>query len=545
MTMEDDNNKSLTVDWDDLVDTGLSLQTDIPQANRFPGIKIFVRECYPHYYDMVTDLLSPKYRMVSVTGTQGIGTSVFGLYFFHRYRLMNPTKKVLVASFTVDRRLSRCCLYPALLDEQQAVAPQHFTSIPDDKVCDLYLFDGPPNHMPDGDSKVVAFTSPDPVWLNRIAAKYANHTEVYMPNWSFLEQQTANHALGLQLSTEELMRRNALFGGTARYVLTNDNFFVDTGAQLVFQALGGIRTLGDVQDMFSNRTTTFSFSHDIMHYFPLDNDVRKASFLPASKYISEEMGKNVRLQVMNAREKLQLMLEWAGKPSAFCSWLFGNSVHEQLLRGGEFTLKNLRKEGVDLSLFIDKTLGCSYKRFSTNKPIEEILQPTYAIPDVSSLEAFDSYLYDGSTLWLFQISLNISREVTLKGLLKLVDFLQLRSAVQKMSCMVKLVFVVPSSSARNCRVVQPIVMDHVFTVSSAALGTTDCSEVPGIGPLTKRKLHKKGISNVSDLLHAPLEDDLLFVKASVENFKKDLDLMTEAAIQQWSQEIDQYVLEID
>jgi len=45
------------LDWDAFVDAKLSVLTNIPQPNHFLGTKIFVGECYPHYYDIVSKLL--------------------------------------------------------------------------------------------------------------------------------------------------------------------------------------------------------------------------------------------------------------------------------------------------------------------------------------------------------------------------------------------------------------------------------------------------------------------------------------------------------
>jgi len=528
----DDN--SVIIDWDALINAELSVLTNIPQTNRFLGSKIFVRECYPLYYDMVLELLQ-DYRMVSVTGTPGIGKSVFGLYFFHRYRRTNPTHKLLMASFTAQTKLSQCCLYPALNDGQTA-PPKDFTVIPRD-VCDLYLYDGPPDDKPPGDSKMVAFVSPHPVWLDKIASKYPDHAEIYMPNWSFNEQQTAIDVLGLNVSTEELRRRNELFGGTARYTLTNNSRYVNRAIQNVYEALGKIKTLDQIQDIFNNESSIIPISHKIMHYFPCA-DGSMATFKPASLYIAQEMEKNVRLEIKKARAKLQLMLESASKASVFCGWVFECSVHNKLLQGGVFTLKNLRTNN-ELPLVVDETQGY-YKRFKTDRPLEEVLQ-TYAIPESSTFEAVDSYLFDGSTLWLFQITLNVNHGVKLQGLLEVVEYLSLRQAIQDDPSMVKLIFVVPPSAAQNFRV-QKIVADHIFTAPHATLDTIDCNQVSGIGVEKKRKLQDIGINTVEDLLRARPED-VSFVKARVEKLRKNLAVRDEALI--WSQRIDQFIFEFD
>jgi len=214
-----------------------------------------------------------------------------------------------VASYSIHRQLEDCVLYPAWNDEE--TAPQVFTRVPRD-VCKLYLYDGPPNHKPPGNScKMVAFLPPDPFWLNKVAAKYPDHAKIYMPNWSFLEQQTANDVLGLNLSTADLTHRQALFGGTARYVLATDTRYVDKGAKLIDKALNSIKALKDIQDIFNNDSSVLPISDKIMHYFPSDNP-RKATCKPASAYLSQEMAKNVKLEIRNAGPMLQAMLESIG-----------------------------------------------------------------------------------------------------------------------------------------------------------------------------------------------------------------------------------------
>jgi hypothetical protein len=51
------------------------------------------------------------YLYISVTGTPGIGKSIFYLYFLNRYRFENPGKSVITASLDKDRKLQDCKLF--------------------------------------------------------------------------------------------------------------------------------------------------------------------------------------------------------------------------------------------------------------------------------------------------------------------------------------------------------------------------------------------------------------------------------------------------
>lgn len=50
----------------------------VPQAVNFAGENIYVRKCYPEYYKLLLDKLNKKHiKMLSITGTPGIGKSAF------------------------------------------------------------------------------------------------------------------------------------------------------------------------------------------------------------------------------------------------------------------------------------------------------------------------------------------------------------------------------------------------------------------------------------------------------------------------------------
>ena len=94
----------------------------------------YVRQCYDAYYQMIISLLEGRalecnftgpqnnyvtvkeldeplefrYRFVTVTGTPGIGKSMFYQYFFKRNRNENPSKQIVTASFDKDRHLEEC-----------------------------------------------------------------------------------------------------------------------------------------------------------------------------------------------------------------------------------------------------------------------------------------------------------------------------------------------------------------------------------------------------------------------------------------------------
>lgn len=85
----------------------------LPMSFPFTSDKIYVRECYHVYYDLILQCLADdKIWFISITGTPGIGKSVFYLYFFEKYRAENSDTIIILASFDKDRKLKECKEYP-------------------------------------------------------------------------------------------------------------------------------------------------------------------------------------------------------------------------------------------------------------------------------------------------------------------------------------------------------------------------------------------------------------------------------------------------
>ena len=240
-------------------DTAFLMKTPllVPQSNTFTGEKFYVRECYPEYYLKILQQLKET-RLMSVTGTPGIGKSVFYLYFFNRYRRQHPDERVLTASFTKKQELKQCFVWKSL-NEMKQNKDQHAyeeVKIIPTRACQLYLYDGPPNMEPsDPTTFMVAFPSPNADWMS-MTSKYEHHMAVYMPNWTCVELNIANDALGLGLQEQHLEQKASLFGGTARYCLTQSEYFFKVGKKCLCEALCNITSVHHVKQCFEKKWTS-------------------------------------------------------------------------------------------------------------------------------------------------------------------------------------------------------------------------------------------------------------------------------------------------
>ena len=533
-------NSSMIYSHNNLID----VPPNVPQSNEFLGKKIFIRECYPLYYEEVLQRLQTR-KYVTVTGTPGIGKSIFYLYFFQKYRQENPCRRVLTASFSKERKVMAVKEWYSLeeIEERDASLPHfihHGKDIPF-QVCELYLYDGPPDMVPMDNTRMVAFLSPNSGWFETMR-KGQHHLRLYMPMWTPSELKEAVYMLGLELSPEQLLGRIELFGGTARYTLITDNYFLREGKEAIDTALGKIESLDYVSRCFEGKVDLEKVVHRLMHYVRDDADWTDKKLKPASKMVASMIHNKLSQSLDSERQKLMLWLDGAGKAGPFLSWLFEEFVHEIFLKGREFSLRPLM-EGISPATLVIEAATGNYKRFKLEEPLEEMLVNAYNIPDAPNLQSIDSYYENESGIWMFQMTRSFNHVEDLDGIVDLLKSLGHLETVKSNPSFAKLVFVVPSKMESKFRK-QKISNDPTFEgkTSVDAIMTADCSEINGIGEARKKILNDNGIFTIQQLLDSHKKKPITLVKTYIEEFLKKLDTFQDA---ERYQKIPQYVIGID
>ena len=208
-----------------------SVQYQLPMPYEFLESTFYVRDCYPKYYDLVKDLLAnPRTDYISLTGTPGIGKSIFYVYFFQRYRKANPNVTIVTASFSKNRKLKKCLVFAP--DAREGVK---YKDIPDIENS-LHLYDGPPEIKP-ARNKMGCFTSPNYEWLDEML-KVPNHISLYLPKWTLEELWEAKELLELELHYDTIEERYLFFGGSARYCLTLGDVFYNNAVKFLHDYSG-------------------------------------------------------------------------------------------------------------------------------------------------------------------------------------------------------------------------------------------------------------------------------------------------------------------
>jgi hypothetical protein len=221
-----------------------------------------------------------NYFYISVTGTPGIGKSIFYLYFLNRYRLENPGKSVIAASFSKDRKLQDCKLFRPNGEVEECInnlgdfriPRKNSLTWPKDIDCDLHLYDGPPYLNPN-EGKMIAFTSPNFLWLDSMR-KESTHGKLFMPTWDLTELLAANEELELNIDENEIKERYDLFGGSARYCLSTSDDIVSDGKTDIYSALTKINGHDQLRDCLYGNADLNTVVHRLMHYVPQNSSIQ-------------------------------------------------------------------------------------------------------------------------------------------------------------------------------------------------------------------------------------------------------------------------------
>ncbi|OWY99501.1 hypothetical protein PHMEG_00029483 [Phytophthora megakarya] len=84
----------------------MAFPVELPMETPHAKPTFYVRNCYAQYYDKVLGLLDTiPVASVTITGTSGIGKSVFFAYFFNRFSFENKKATIITACFDEESNL--------------------------------------------------------------------------------------------------------------------------------------------------------------------------------------------------------------------------------------------------------------------------------------------------------------------------------------------------------------------------------------------------------------------------------------------------------
>ena len=199
----------------------------IPMQFPYKKTNIYVRDCYPHYFEIIwKDLFVDQMDSVLITGTPGIGKSIFYIYVLERMKAELKDTVIVLASFSKKSQLKSCVI---LAPGQDPIELEKGKSIPKIQNA-MYLYDGIPDVVEQGPVKTVIFASPDHEFLKE-HSKNSTMKKRFMPLWTESEILEAAESLELKLGYEFIQNLMLRFGGSVRYIFTEDEDFRNEGIQ--------------------------------------------------------------------------------------------------------------------------------------------------------------------------------------------------------------------------------------------------------------------------------------------------------------------------
>ena len=294
-----------------------SADPKFPMTDDIDLPQYYERQCYPFYYDWALQLLNRKERfIVTVTGTPGIGKSVFYMYFAHRFLRDYPDWDIVATS--CDRRgvFESCCVMKVDSTSNSIVYEVSDDPIHISKEKRLYLYDGPPLNLIRG-LRTVVFTSPDAQWF-KVVERKNQACIMFMPTWDWIELEDAYDRLNLNrlLTRDELKLRYEEFGGCPRQCFAGPDHHRRYRDQLQ-RAINQVSCLEDMNKLLSISSQTDAAGNQIHRVFYLEPDPENCTFYKFSIIKSILDRVLARMDVQDSQLRIKLMALFSKEPPLY------------------------------------------------------------------------------------------------------------------------------------------------------------------------------------------------------------------------------------
>ena len=477
----------------DLTDSGstVSLPTygepsdlrPLPMSHPFRYPRFYVRPCYPVYYDLLVSYLAQvKPACTTLTGTPGIGKSLFYVYFVNRYIQTHDRFSLVVSAFEKNsEHLGSMTFHKS--DSASAMTVEANLGLIPKLDNALYICDGPPPAV--YAKNMIVFTSPNRNWL-RIVRGYEGYSTIYFPPWDKTELEEAIGVLpefGVDMST--LHARYDGFGGVARYCLGSNRTAIE-GKQLLREKIESLSRMSDVVHWLNDESGG-ELKHRLIHYWPIIYTEYDPFVLYYRKAICSDSTAEFILDSLAEKRELDRvellrLVQGITDLGVFYGRSFERLCHDDLGKSGSFKVFCIDIKG--------------------KIPAERIVIPPMCYhatpPGTESIDGL-VHLSNEKVLILFQVTVSKRHPVKANGILRKMEEMGLLDQFISGDLKVKLVFVLDKGTYTR----QNIETDNA-TWDSAI------ERIPGLRTEWIRQLNSAGITSVAELrdhLVSKTEDD--------------------------------------
>jgi hypothetical protein len=493
----------------------------MPRAHPPSRSNYVVRPCYKRYFDYILTALRDGRHQITLTGTPGIGKSVFIDYFIEEYFKQDPETVFIVIAFSKDGfEKKRNGAAVVSLSNGVIVCNQVRGLLAGGDVFDdvidkqgdrhLVIYDGWSNVGYLDGVKTLCCTSPNYEWYRQ--NDKARDIWIYMPLWSRDEIETANYILGLNLY-KELNKRIDTFGLTVRYVLETDSEYVQKGVAHMESAWQMFDSFEKLEPFLDQLRSPFPISsidtkacHRMFHYSVpgavFDGSAfnpKKYELVPSSEKTENKLEQLVLQLRETDRRKFVSLLTSSTKTAPLVGRIFESVVHERFVKGFKGVLRYLGGGTIDSNgqlhdLVIPENQWYRFRKIDAH--LGDFLADLYLLPDFDNLPSVDGWYFDSSCniLYFFQMSTTDYHPVGVSGMFELDHFIDY---VEK-GARVVLVFVVPSAKANSFskQKIIPVLSNEEHIDMNAEILP---GKIFGIGKVGVKALNGQDIRTYADL----------------------------------------------
>ena len=420
----------------------------VPLKYSYPYPKYYVRDCYPQYLDVIErverDRIQPSreclrgtHSWITVTGTPGVGMSMFYLYVFNHFR-RNTNRVVVTASFSEQGTLQKCVLFKPGEDGFETT----FTDITlGDHLNPIFLYNGIPGHTPYG-CQMVVFCSPDRKWTKPRAKDWFRSGVVHLPVWSLKELKQANGLLKLGLSEQTVEERFSVFDGVARWVLCSDKRAYQSQVRELEVILSSFYCYQPLQQCILREE--HPFHHRIFYLCPLLY-IGWEKVRVGSNWMLDRILAAIKVRDFKKRMSLMHSLRTNYRMAPLLLPLFRSHCHFLFGYMGEFVFTSLTGSRDKIVLRVSECTETS-KLDLVGPSCSSEIRDRYTL-----VESFgvDSLYFDTerNILYLFLMTVSSTCTVEADNLARLLDYLGLKLVKVKLN--LKLVYFLPERQSRS------------------------------------------------------------------------------------------------
>ncbi|KAI8893039.1 hypothetical protein BC833DRAFT_609747 [Globomyces pollinis-pini] len=344
--------------------------------------KIFVRKCYEDVFDLLLNNI--KMKSFAVSGTSGIGKSLFFVYILYRlikdFKMktlpLKPNHIVYQISnqyFCFDLEKLTVVVLERL--EAKLLVLQQLT---------FYIIDGETPPILTSSCIVLFISSCRQQEYDRfVEEKMAK--EWHFPVWDFEELKACQSVCYQDLSLEVLKTRYRIYGGIARWIFYQDYSIIGTNAMV--EALADIDAVKKVHGI-GIPTTIFGSIQTLVHMIVSTDGLYRFTHVDlASKYVGEQLWIHYSTQMITNLNQL-----FGGIPRAISRHLFESYGNRVFLNEGGRTLNCRCLEDATVDVFILEALNIQPIEFGQDNipTAEELMNSYYERTDKDDFLAVDS-----------------------------------------------------------------------------------------------------------------------------------------------------------